>query len=154
MRRFSPLHWNSYTLENRIVVPPMASQTASTDGFVTQDTITHYRNLSRSGAGLIMVEYSFVNESGRSEVNQLGAHKDDCIQGMASIAEAIHESGAKAGFQLTHCGGKAQLDVCPDLMGPSGITVPAYDRTLQNLEIWYRGHTSMASRFCSSSRQS
>ncbi|GAL34717.1 NADH:flavin oxidoreductase/NADH oxidase [Vibrio maritimus] len=132
----------------------MASQTASTDGFATQDTIAHYRNLSRSGASLIMVEYSFVSESGRSETNQLGAHKDGCIQGMASIAEAIHESGAKAGFQLTHCGGKAQLDVCSDLMGPSGITVPAYDRTLpkprdmalEDIHQWQRDFVAAAIR--------
>ncbi|MDF2153489.1 NADH:flavin oxidoreductase [Vibrio sp. CAU 1672] len=154
MRRFSPLNWQSHTLDNRIVVPPMASQTATTEGFATQETIEHYRNLSRSGAGLVMVEYSFVNTSGKSEPNQLGAHLDDCIHGMAAIANAIHESGAKAGFQLTHCGGKAQLDVCPNLMGPSGIKVPAYDRTLpepqamtsEDMEQWHSDFVEAAIR--------
>ncbi|MCL9781742.1 NADH:flavin oxidoreductase [Vibrio sp. S4M6] len=128
--RLSPIRAGQFQLANRIVVPPMASQTASTQGFVTEQTLTHYDRLAQSGAGLVMVEYSFVAPSGRSEPNQLGAHDDRCIQGMRKIATVIHASGAKAGFQLTHCGGKAQLDVCPDLMAPSGITVPAYDRTL------------------------
>lgn len=130
MNRFASLTTGRHSLKNRLVVPPMASQTATEDGIATDKTIQHYSNLALSGAGLIMVEYSFVHPSGRSESNQLGAHCDQSINGMTKIAEVIHAQGTKAGFQLTHCGGKAQQDVCPDLMGPSGITVPAYDRTL------------------------
>ncbi|CAE6948619.1 NADH:flavin oxidoreductase / NADH oxidase family [Vibrio sp. B1FLJ16] len=154
MTRFTPLHVNSHTLKNRIVVPPMASQTADTNGLATENTINHYQNLSRSGAGLVMVEYSFVHPTGRSETNQLGAHSDNCIPGMTAIANVIHNAGSKAGFQLTHCGGKAQLDVCPDLMAPSGITVPAYDRTLpepkamslQDMELWAESFVKAAVR--------
>ncbi len=154
MNRFTPLHISSRTLNNRIVVPPMASQTADTSGLATENTINHYQNLSRSGAGLVMVEYSFVHPTGKSETNQLGAHNDDCIPGMTAIADVIHSAGAKAGFQLTHCGGKAQLDVCPDLMAPSGITVPAYDRTLpepkamtlQEMEMWGESFVEAAVR--------
>ncbi|SHH73757.1 oxidoreductase [Ferrimonas marina] len=130
MDRFSPLALGPHRLANRLVVPPMASQTADRHGLVTAETLSHYRTLAQSTASLVMVEYSFVSPCGRSEPNQLGAHQDTCIEGLGAIAETIHAQGAKAGLQLTHCGGKAQLDVCPDLMGPSGITVPAYDRTL------------------------
>ncbi len=130
MNRFSKIQAGQTTLKNRLVVPPMASQTASTDGLATTTTIEHYANLANSGAGLVIVEYSYVMPSGKSEPNQLGAHDDKCIPGLQQIARAIHEKGAKAGFQLTHCGGKSQLDVCPDLEAPSGITVPAYDRVL------------------------
>ncbi|CAH0537769.1 NADH:flavin oxidoreductase [Vibrio marisflavi] len=130
MKRFLPLHTGAGDLINRLVVPPMASQTATTEGIATDKTIAHYDKLARSGAGLVMVEYSFVDVTGRSEANQLGAHVDECIDGISKIAAVIHSHGVKAGFQLTHCGGKAQLDICPELMGPSGITVPAYDRTL------------------------
>ncbi|WP_261884200.1 NADH:flavin oxidoreductase [Vibrio pelagius] len=154
MRRFQPLNIATHTLKNRLVVPPMASQTATTDGLTTDATTEHYRNLSRSGAGLVMVEYSFVHTTGKSEPNQLGAHNDECIEGMTKIADAIHSNGAKAGFQLTHCGGKAQLDICPDLMGPSGITVPAYDRTLpqpkamsvDDIKLWIESFVQAAIR--------
>ena len=154
MRRFQPLNIATHTLKNRLVVPPMASQTATTDGLTTDATTEHYRNLSRSGAGLVMVEYRFVHTTGKSEPNQLGAHNDECIEGMTKIADAIHSNGAKAGFQLTHCGGKAQLDICPDLMGPSGITVPAYDRTLpqpkamsvDDIELWIESFVQAAIR--------
>ncbi len=130
MKRLLPLEIGKKNLKNRLVVPPMASQTATTEGYATNQTIAHYESLCQSGAGLVMVEYSFVDISGRSEPNQLGAHSDNCIQGITKIASAIHKQGALAGFQLTHCGGKAQLDVCPDLQAPAGVTVPAYDREL------------------------
>lgn len=130
MKRFSSINIGRHQLHNRLVVPPMASQTATKEGMATQATIHHYEQLAKSGAGLVMVEYSFVTLSGRSELNQLGAHSDECISGMTAIASAIHSQGTKAGVQLTHCGGKAQRDICPDLQGPSGIAVPAYDRVL------------------------
>lgn len=130
MTRFSPLQAGTHQLKNRLVVPPMASQTATLSGLASQETVRHYQRLAQSGAGLVMVEYSFVDPSGRSEPNQLGAHSDGCLPGLTAIRQAIQASGAKAGLQLTHCGGKAQLDVCPQLMAPSGITVPAYDREL------------------------
>ncbi|WP_425669989.1 NADH:flavin oxidoreductase [Vibrio owensii] len=154
MTRFTPLNVAKHQLNNRLVVPPMASQTATTDGIATQTTIQHYDKLAQSGAGLVMVEYSFVDFTGRSEPNQLGAHNDDCIEGMQAIAKVIHARGAKAGFQITHCGGKAQLEVCPDLMGPSGITVPAYDRvlpqpkamTLEDMLVWRQNFIDAALR--------
>jgi len=130
MPRFSPLITDSFTLKNRLVVPPMASQSADREGLTTLDTLTHYANLVKSGASLVMVEYSFVSLAGRSETNQLGAHHDSCIAGLAEIVNIIHQAGAKAALQLTHCGGKDSDGISSDLMGPAGITVPAYDREL------------------------
>lgn len=153
LNRFSPLTVAYHILKNRLVVPPMASQNADTQGFATQASIDHYANLAQSGAGLVMVEYSFVHKSGRSETNQLGADRDEHIEGMTRIANVIHTAGAKAGFQLTHCGGKARLDICPDLMGPSGITVPAYDRlpkpkamSLDDMLMWKESFIAAANR--------
>lgn len=83
--RLSPLKLNSHiTLNNRIVVPPMASATADKEGFVTNSTLAHYSRLAESQAGLIFVEYSFVDTSGKSEENQLGINDDLQVMGLAS----------------------------------------------------------------------
>lgn len=129
--RFTPLTLTSgLTLKNRLVVPPMASQTADENGLATPTTIAHYHHLAQSGAGLVMVEYSHVNLAGRSEANQLGAHDDACLPGLTQIATTLHNAGVKTGLQITHCGGKDSAGISSDIMGPSGITVPAYDRVL------------------------
>ena len=98
---------NGKTARNRVVVPPMASQTADEKGFATEKTVTHYARLAESGAGLIFVEYTFVNVRGQGEPNQLAADADDKIPGLAAIARTLHKAGALAGLQLVHVGGKS-----------------------------------------------
>lgn len=118
--------WNDHLIaKNRIVVPPMASQTASELGFVTEKTIDHYRRLSKSSAGLIFVEYSYVHQSGKGERHQLGVDDDSKIAGLRVIAKLIKESGALAGMQIAHVGGKStQALTMGSLMAPSAVMVP------------------------------
>lgn len=137
LNRFSSLKVTSkHSFKNRVVVPPMASQTGTEDGFATLDTLKHYSRLAQSEAGLIIVEYTFVHISGKSESNQLGIHSDDHIQGLSDIVKMIHQSGSKAGIQLTHSGGKSSRELTSQkLMGPSGITVPVKNETLEKPDI-------------------
>jgi NADPH2 dehydrogenase len=123
--------WSSYTFnngkiaKNRIIVPPMASQTADKFGFVTKKTIKHYQNLALSGAGLVFVEYSFVHVSGKGESNQLGADANNKLDGLSQIASVIQKSGALAGFQIVHAGGKTSSEITGgELLGPSAVIVP------------------------------
>src|SRR4051812_40021246 len=103
INRFSSLQlMNGKTLRNRIVIPPMASQTADQDGLVTEATLKHYQRLSEANPGLLLVEYTFVHMSGRSEDFQLGIQSDDHLEGLAKLAGVIKKSGALAGLQITH----------------------------------------------------
>lgn len=131
--RFSKLDLRrSYQLRNRVVVPPMASGTATTDGLATEKTLSHYQNLARSGAGLIIVEYTYVHLSGRSEPHQLGIYSDRHTQGLKKISQIIRDSGAVAGIQLTHAGGKTERGLTGGpLMAPSNHPVPVKDRELE-----------------------
>lgn len=123
---------NGKRLRNRVVVPPMASQTADEQGKVSQETLNHYRRLTESSPGLLIVEYTYVDRSGRSEDRQLGAHTDGHIDGLTELAKVIGSTGALAGLQITHSGGKSDRSLTGGrLMGPSGIAVPVRDRVLE-----------------------
>lgn len=124
--RWTPYQFsNGKIVKNRIVVPPMASQTADVDGFVTNKSIEHYHRLSQSQAGIIFVEYSHVHLSGKGEIHQLGAYSDQHIDGLKSLAQMIHQSGAIAGLQIVHAGGKTDPKVTgQSLLGPSPVPVP------------------------------
>lgn len=123
--RWSTLTLNNKTLKNRIVVPPMASGTANLEGFATTATINHYKWLTDARPGLLIVEYTYVHPTGRSELNQLGIQSDTHIEGLAKISQLIRKSGAIAGIQLTHGGGKTERELTGGfLMGPSAIAVP------------------------------
>jgi NADPH2 dehydrogenase len=117
---------------NRVVVPPMASETAGADGVATAATVDRYARLASSGAGLVFVEYTFVDWSGRSEPNQLGLTSDGHAAALAPVLAAIKARGAVAGLQLTHCGGKTTRDLTGGvLQGPSDVAVPVKDRVTE-----------------------
>ena len=123
---------NGKALRNRIVVPPMASQTANGKGLVTERTLSHYERLAEAAPGLLMVEYTFVHDSGRSEEHQLGIQSDSHIFGLTQLANRIKQSGSIAGIQITHSGGKTERTLTGGvLMGPSAVAVPVKDRIME-----------------------
>lgn len=133
----------------------MASQTADDNGFVTAETVEHYRRLNEAQPGLLIVEYTYVHTSGKSEENQLGIQSDEHVHGLAALARVIKESGARAGIQITHGGGKTERDLTGGaLMGPSGIAVPVKDRqleapepmTLDEIQLWKDSFVQAADR--------
>ncbi|MBA2404111.1 MAG: NADH:flavin oxidoreductase [Bdellovibrionales bacterium] len=133
MTRFSPLKLrNNLELSNRIVIPPMASTTADLKGNVTEATLSHYSRLSESQAAMVMVEYTYVHESGKSEEQQLGISSHEQIMGLSLISRSLHQRGAIAGIQLTHSGGKTEsIFTGGVLQSPSGIIVPVKDKILE-----------------------
>ena len=80
---------NGQTIKNRVIVPPMASQTADENGFVTDRTIDHYRRLGQSKAGLIFAEYSYIHTTGRGEAYQLGVDSDAKVPGLKQITSGL-----------------------------------------------------------------
>lgn len=121
----SRLNIGGKTLRNRVVVPPMASQTADTLGFVTEKTLDHYKRLTTSRASLVMVEYTYVHPSGRSEENQLGISSDLHLAGLERLARTLKKAGVLSAIQLTHAGGKSSRELSGGrLISPSGIKVP------------------------------
>jgi NADPH2 dehydrogenase len=124
--RWTPYKFsNGKIAKNRIVIPPMASQSADVNGFVTSQTIEHYARLSQAGAGIIFVEYSYIHQSGKGEPFQLGAYCDLAIEGLQKISHIIHDAGAIAALQIVHAGGKADTKVTGQaLLGPSSVSVP------------------------------
>ncbi len=146
---------NGKIAKNRVVVPPMASQTANTEGHATKKTIEHYANLSSSGAGIVFVEYSHIHSSGRGEGNQLSVDSDDKIPGLKQVASVIKDNGALAGLQLVHVGGKTTIELAHGpLMAPSSIPVPVKGwqpetpqaMTPDQIELWVQWFVGAAKR--------
>ena len=131
------LHLNNKTiLNNRIVVPPMASQTANKRGFVTQETLNHYKRLTLSRAALLMLEYTFIHPSGRSEENQLGISSDDHIQGLSTLVNIIESANSIPAIQLTHAGGKTSRNLTDgSMISPSAIKVPTKENNLDTPDL-------------------
>ncbi len=106
---FSPFTLKDITLRNRIAVPPMC-QYSATDGYINDWHISHYANLARGGAGLVIVEATGVSPEGRITPACTGLWDDEQIKGMAQVATAIKKAGAVAGIQIGHAGRKASAN--------------------------------------------
>jgi NADPH2 dehydrogenase len=131
--RWSPLPFkNGLVARNRVVIPPMASKTADGHGIPTENSFHHYQNLNRAGAGIIFVEYTLVHSTGRSDPNQMGLDSDSQILAHRNLVSIIKASGALAGIQLVHAGGKSAKEFTGGpLLGASAIVVPTVEKQLE-----------------------
>ncbi|MCK9265121.1 MAG: FAD-dependent oxidoreductase [Deltaproteobacteria bacterium] len=92
-------------LRNRIAMAPMLSRLCNTDGSVSQKLIDYYVERAKGGAGLIIVEYCYIDQNeSKARHGQLGVYHDRFIAGLAELAEAIQECGAKTILQICHAG--------------------------------------------------
>lgn len=108
---FDPLVVNGIKLKNRIVLPPMQMNKATSEGGVTDEIIEHYVARARGGVGLIIIEHTYVMPNGRLSTRQLGLYSDELIPGFKKLAEAIHAEGVPCVVQLNHAGARTTMEV-------------------------------------------
>ena len=58
---FTPLTIKGHTLNNRIVLPPMANNMATERGEVTNAHIEHYVRRASAGVGMVIVEHTCIS---------------------------------------------------------------------------------------------
>ena len=93
-------------VKNRIIQAPMRTGFATRDGSVTQRLLNYYRERAQGGTGLIIVEYSYIDQiASQAEVCQIGIYDNSLIPGLSTLARVIKDNGAKAGIQISHCYG-------------------------------------------------
>jgi 2,4-dienoyl-CoA reductase-like NADH-dependent reductase (Old Yellow Enzyme family) len=116
-----PIDIRGLQLRNRIVFPPYFCGLASTKGEATPEIIERYSTLAE-GAGLIIVEQTFVSQDGRAHIQQLGLSSDDQIPSLRRLTDAVHSKGAKIIVQLNHAGRHTKSEVTgQQIMAPSPI---------------------------------
>jgi NADPH2 dehydrogenase len=120
MKLFEKFKIKNLELKNRFVMPPMCMYTAEEDGRVTPWHVTHYTTRAVGGTGLIIVEATAVEPSGRISPNDLGIWSDDHIPGLKEIVDSVHSAGAKIGLQLAHAGRKSE-SLKDEIYAPSSV---------------------------------
>jgi 2,4-dienoyl-CoA reductase (NADPH2) len=99
---FQPLTIRSLELPNRIIMPAM--HLAMARNFLVSDAIVDFNaRRAQGGVGLVIVGYATIDLASGNPSN-IGAHSDDHIPGLARLAAAIQEGGARAAVQINHAG--------------------------------------------------
>jgi NADPH2 dehydrogenase len=119
----SPFNIRSLHLTNRLVFPPMRSQKAGLDGFVTDAIIKHYTDRAE-GPGLVIVEHAYIDEVGRVRP-QLGINDDKFLPGLTRLVESVHAKGTPIILQINHTGSVSTSAIIGQQpVAPSPIKAP------------------------------
>jgi NADPH2 dehydrogenase len=111
---FSSRKIGGLSLDNRIVVSPMC-QYSAVEGTAQPWHLIHIGNLMMSGAGLVIMEATAVDEVGRGTHGCLGLYHDTHERALTDLVREVKKlSGAKLGIQLTHSGRKASTRTIPE----------------------------------------
>ena len=128
----SPARIGNITVRNRMVMPPMGTNYASDDGFVTERLVRYYEARAEGGTGLIIVEVAAVAPEGKAITHQIGIWADKFIPGCAT-GRIIRKHGARAAIQLHHAGRQTTFQttgyqpVAPSIPVPSAGICPLPD---------------------------
>ena len=80
---FSPGKIGNLTLKNRIMKAPQSSGMSNKDGTVSERLIRYYRHEAAGGAGMIIVEYAYVDDIGAKSAHcHLGISDNEHIPGL------------------------------------------------------------------------
>lgn len=111
---FQPGRIGSLDLKNRIVKSPQSTALGNQDGTVSYRSVNHYKRLAEGGIGLVMVEYTYVDDDASKAIhNQLGVSRREHVAGLGWLVDEVHAAGAKVGLQLAHGGRQKFLATAP-----------------------------------------
>ncbi|RJP37703.1 MAG: NADH:flavin oxidoreductase [Desulfobacteraceae bacterium] len=92
------------TTANRFVRSATWEGLAADNGAATPKLIRAMIDLAEGGVGLIISGHAFVSPEGQAGPWQLGIDKDELIDGLKQMTEAVHGAGGKIVAQLAHAG--------------------------------------------------
>jgi len=133
---FSPFTIKNISLNNRIVMPALASFLLGNDGSISDATIEHYRRRAAGGPAMIIVEACSVSPEGVVSAHQARIYEDRFVDGLARIASAIKEEGSLPAVQIHHGGRQTSIKVIKRKpLAPSPLPCPAIRGDVEPLSI-------------------
>ena len=119
----TPIQIQTLTLQNRLVLPPMATGKSSPDGRATEELCRYYAQQAEEGAvGLIITEHAYVSPEGKASAGQLSISRDEDVEGLQGIAAAVHQYPTRLFAQISHSGGGASREITGcEAVAPSAI---------------------------------
>ena len=107
-------------MANRFVRSATWEGMAAPNGAATQKLINLMVRLAEGGVGLIVTGHAYVSPEGQAGPWQLGIHRDEFIDDLREMTNAVHDAGGKIVLQLAHAGCHASSELSKlEPIGPS-----------------------------------
>ncbi len=124
-RLFDPITINTLRLENRIIMPCLDPGFAGEGGIVNSRLVHYFLRRARGGVAFIMVGPAVIDPLGAGGKFEYRLYRDDVLDGLRDLAEAIHRLGVPVGLQLHHAGRQANPALISGTpVAPSAIMCP------------------------------
>ena len=139
-------------LQNRIVMPGLASFLIEDDGTITDKTVEHYRLRAAGGPAMVIVEACAVSPEGIVSPHQARIYDDRFIEGLARIAAAMKAEGSVPAVQIHHGGRQTSAKVINQQpVAPSPLPCPSIrgevtPLTIEGIEILVKQFGDAAAR--------
>lgn len=125
----SNLTVKGFIFGNRYACAPFDIATATEDGLITKELLSIYRQ--RKGPSLIVVEQAAVARAGQYRERLIYVDRDECIEGLAKLADIIHKNSQVGVVQINHAGSAANVELTGmEAVAPSAVVNPAFKRSL------------------------
>lgn len=127
-RLFNPGYIGNLEIKNRIVMAPMANMYTNLDGTYSQRQIDYYAERAKGGAGLIIVEVTFVERKISPPADPVAAYLDTNwhIPSASDLVDAVHDYGAKICVQLSPGPGRNMNVATHDRIPIAASAVPSF----------------------------
>ncbi|WP_254049852.1 FAD-dependent oxidoreductase [Novosphingobium sp. TH158] len=118
----SPGRIGSLEIRNRLMQSAMGTNLAEPGGFFGDELVAYYEARARGGVGLIITEAVAVGwPQGAALFNQIGISDDKYIPGLARLAGAVKQHGARIALQLHFAG----INAARDMIDGRDVWVPS-----------------------------
>jgi 2,4-dienoyl-CoA reductase-like NADH-dependent reductase (Old Yellow Enzyme family)/thioredoxin reductase len=133
---FTPFSIESLKLENRIVMPPMATNYTTPEGFVTDRQIAYYVERAKGGVGYITTEHTGILPQGKASPKMMMIHTDEHGAKIKNLVEAVHAAGGKIVVQINHAGRQTSSEITGmPIVGASPIPGPPKNEIPRELSV-------------------
>lgn len=134
---FKPVKVGNMLLKNRIQFPPMVCCLSNAVGEVTQEYVNFIEMQAKTGASIVTIGATPIdNETGQDFRGELNIADEAMRPGLARIAEAAHDYGAKLSVEMCHAGRGADPDLLmtPYALAPSVMPLPNRKRYVKEMD--------------------
>ena len=112
-------------LKNRIISSPISINMAEKEGYVSENIINYFRNLGKSGVGMVTIGAVAVSKQGNDTKNGMIVGPKQYDKGLKKLSKSVKNTGAKVSLQIYHVGSQGNpKHNFQQIIGPSGYTLP------------------------------
>ncbi|RRV13988.1 alkene reductase [Stutzerimonas xanthomarina] len=109
---FTPGSLGSFTLRNRIVLPPLTRSRSSQPGNIPNAVMATYYQ-QRASAGFMVTEGIQIEPRGQGYAWTPGIHSPEQVEGWKAVTQAVHDEGGVIFAQLWHVGRVSHTSLQP-----------------------------------------